>query len=181
MKKNFTFKACLSALFATMALLSFMLESLVPPIIIPGARLGVSNVFVLLSTITLGAPFGVAVLVIKCVLGSIFAGNPSTIFYSLPAGAIALTFEILLLLFAKRISVVSISVAGGVINNVAQNTVFCLVTKTYEYFLYLPYLALIGALSGAIIGFIVYLLVKKLPTKLFSLESENTTNCDKEK
>jgi hypothetical protein len=37
-----------------------------------------------------------------------------------------------------------------------------------EYFAYLPYLTLIAIPSGILVGFIVYLLVKRLPLKKFS-------------
>lgn len=176
MKNTITFKISLCAVFSALALISFTLENLIPPIVIPGARIGVSNVFILLCTITLGAGYGAVALIIKCVLGSIFNGNPSAILYSLPAGALSLSIQTVLLYTTKRISVIAVSVSGGVINNTVQNTVFCLITKTHEYFIYLPYLTLIGALSGAIVGLTVYLLVKKLPKNIFPSTTLTKTN-----
>lgn len=168
-------KIALCALFSAMALIAFTIESLIPPIVIPGAKIGVSNIFILLATICLGYPYGIAVLIVKVTLGSVFAGNISSIMYSLPAGALALTCEILLLYFAKKVSVIAVSVAGSVINITAQNVVFCLVTKTSAYLCYLPYLALIGVVSGIAVGFAVYLCVKLMPNSAFTL-SANTHN-----
>ena len=148
-----------------MALISFILEGLFPPLIIPGARLGVSNVFILLCAVVLGGKYAFASLILKTVLGSVFSGNVSSIMYSLPSGAIALTVQLLLLNLTKS-SVVSISVCGSLLNTTAQNIVFCLVTKTFEYLAFIPYLALIGAVSGVLVGFIVYLAVKLLPLKI---------------
>jgi heptaprenyl diphosphate synthase len=155
-------KLTLCALLTAFAILSFTLENLFPPLVLPGARMGISNIFILLSAIYLGAPYGFATLIIKVTLGSLFAGNISAIMYSLPAGIISLSLELLLLTFIKKVSLVSVSIAGSVINVTIQNTVFCLVTGVTEYLGYLPYLALISVISGLIIGFTVYIVIKKV-------------------
>lgn len=151
------------AVLSCLALVSFVIEGLFPPLFIPGARIGVSNVFILLSLILLGTPYAYATLIIKSLLGSLFAGNFSAVLYSLPAGLIALTFEVFALKFSKFISLPAISVAGAVISNAVQNAVFCLVTGVWEYMSFIPYLTLLGILSGLIVGFATYLIIKILP------------------
>jgi heptaprenyl diphosphate synthase len=162
------FHITLSAILAVFATLTFMLESLFPPIIIPGARMGLSNIFILLTVILLGPTESICVLIIKILLGSLFSGNISAIMYSLPAGLVSLGLEIILVYFVKRISLLSISVFGAIINVIFQNGVFCLVTKTVEYFVFIPYLCIISALSGLLVGYAVYLIIKKLPKKYFT-------------
>ena len=93
--KKFTLTAILSCL----SLVTFVVESLFPPIILPGARLGLSNIFILLCAIIIGAPYAFISLIIKTILGSLFAGNISMILYSLPAGLVALTLEVIVLNF----------------------------------------------------------------------------------
>ena len=88
--------------------------------------MGISNIFILLTAVILGGKYGFSVLIVKTVLGSLFAGNISAVIYSLPSGAVALTLELLLLRFSNRVSVVAISVLGAVINSVGQNLTFCL-------------------------------------------------------
>lgn len=166
---NRTKKLTLCAFFSALALISFILEGLFPPLFIPGARLGVSNVFILLAIFVLGKSYGYVALTAKIVLGSVFAGNPSAMLYSLPAGVISVTIEILFIYRVKKLSVVSISAMGSVINLIIQNTVFCLVTGGTEYFVYLPYLALIGGIAGIFVGFAVYLILRYFPQKNFSL------------
>ena len=97
MKNLITKKITLCALLSTFALIVFMLEGLFPPIIIPGAKMGLSNVFILLGIIILGHWYGFAILLVKVVLGSVFAGNVSGIIYSLPAGLITCIFEVFLI------------------------------------------------------------------------------------
>ena len=166
-------KITLTAVLATLSTLTFMLESLFPPLIIPGAKLGLSNLFILLTAITIGYKYSFAVLIVKCLIGSLFSGNFATIIYSLPAGLIALTIEILLLTLTKKISIVSISTLGAVINSSVQNLTFCIVTNTFEYLIYLPYLALIAVIAGLLVGFTLHLLIKKLPEKVFGITQIN--------
>ncbi len=159
-------KLTFAGILATISILSFLLESLFPPLFIPGSRMGISNVFILLAVLVIGNVYGFAVLTVKIIVGSLFSGNISSIMYSLPAGLIALTIQIMLLNFSKRFSIIAVSVIGSVINTVIQNTVFCLVTGMTEFYVYLPYLSLTGILAGVIVGFAVYLIVKYLPTTL---------------
>lgn len=168
MKTMHVKKIALCGILASFALISFILEGLFPPLFIPGARMGISNVFVLLSLIVLGKFYAFAVLLVKVVLGSIFSGNISAMLYSFPAGVLALTIETILLIFIKRLSILSISACGAIINSLIQNLVFCLITNDFGYLTYLPYLALIATISGLIIGAIIFLLVRYLPKKLLN-------------
>ena len=165
--KSKTYKITLCAILSALSIIAFTLENLFPPLILPGARLGISNVFILISVVLLGAGYGYATLVIKIILGSLFASNPSSMLYSLPAGLISLTTEIIIIYYVKNTSIVSASVFGAVINSTVQNSIFCLITNTLDYLVYLPYLALTSVISGLVVGFIVYLAIKFLPQKYF--------------
>ena len=111
-------KLILSGIFAAFALVAFMLENLFPPLFIAGGRIGIANFFVLLAGIVAGFWYGFAVLTVKAVLGSLITGNATAILYSLPAGAIAYTVQMLLILYLPKIhrySAVTI-----------KNRIFCL-------------------------------------------------------
>ena len=151
--KKVTSKIALTGLLATLATITFLIENLFPPLILPGAKMGLSNIFILLAFITLGKVSAFSVLIVKAVLGSLFSGNISAIMYSLPAGAIALTLEVLILTLVKRISIICTSVFGSVVNITVQNVVFCVITDTLNYLSYLPYFVIIGVVSGIIVGF----------------------------
>ncbi len=170
-----TTKITLCAILTALAIVSFVIENLFPPIIFAGARIGVSNIFILLTLIVLGIPYAYIALTVKTLLGSLFAGNISMLIYSLPAGAIALTAETLLLVFVKKISLPAVSVVGAVTNSAVQNIVFCIITGTLEILYYLPYLILIAVLSGLTIGVAVFLIVKRLPDKLFLIDEKSNT------
>lgn len=156
----------------SLSAIAFAIENLFPPIFLAGARLGISNIFILLCTIMLGAFYGYSSLIIKVLLGSLFSGNISSIIYSLPAGLVSLSIEIFIFYFIKNASIVCASVCGAVINSAIQNIMFCLVTNTSEYLVYLPYLSLISIISGLVVGFSVYLIIKYIPRK-YIVEEEN--------
>lgn len=164
-------KTVLTAIITAAALISFLIESLFPPLFIPGARLGISNIFVLFALIYLGGAEGFAVLTVKILLGSLFTGNLSAMMFSLPSGLIALAVQYFLLARSKKLSVVAISALGGALNLAAQNVIFCLIAGGSEYLIYLPYLSAIGALSGAFVGITVYLLIKRVPRKFIGTEN----------
>ena len=167
------FKVTLCAILSALGTIAFTIEGLFPPLFLPGARLGVSNIFILLAAIILGGKYAFITLMVKTVLGSLFAGNLSMILYSLPAGAIALTVELIIIYIIRKTSVVAVSVGGAVINTTVQNVIFCLITGASEYLAYLPYLALISVVSGLFVGFAVYLILRYLPRKYF-VEEEIT-------
>ena len=162
----------LAGILSALAAIAFFIENLFPPLFVPGAKMGLSNIFVLFALISVGKCGAFAVLSVKIVLGSLLSGNISAVMYGLPAGLVSLTAEILLFEFASKLSVTAISVCGAMVNSTVQNAVFCIVTSDAGYFVYLPYLALISAISGLIVGLAVYLLVKFIPLRYLSQERE---------
>ncbi len=168
MQKKITLrKITLTAILTAISIIAFTIESLLPPLIIPGTKLGLSNIFILLILLIIGEKYAFISLVIKVILGGLFSGNISTIMYSLPSNLIALFMQIILIIFTRKLSIVAISIIGAIVNVTVQNTVFCLISKTFEFFVYLPYLSLISLFSGLLVGFTVYILINKLPNALF--------------
>lgn len=173
--KKFPVKSLvLTAVFSALALLAFMIEGLFPPLFIPGARLGLSNLFVLLALICLGSKHAIAVLLIKVILGSLFAGNPMAILYALPSGVISLIIEIVLVNFCyKRFSLVAISALSAVISATVQTLVYLLVSNTPQILGYLPYLIGISVIAGGFVGICALLIIKVIPVQFFERQGEN--------
>lgn len=168
--------ATLSVLCA-MALIMFMIESLFPPLFLPGAKMGLSNVFSLLAVFLLGPVDAVVLVIVRTTLGSVFTGNVSTMLYSTTAGLVSVAVSSLLVQFVyPKISVVSVSVVSAVVHNVAQNVVFCLVSNTPQMFAYVPWLALLGVVAGIIVGLAVWFVLRAVPLKTFAslLGASNT-------
>ncbi|MBQ7348423.1 MAG: Gx transporter family protein [Clostridia bacterium] len=168
MKNGILRKISMTGILSAFATIAFIIEGLFPPLFIPGARMGISNIFILLTVVILGYKYGFAVLIVKIVIGSLFSGNVSAMLYSLPAGIISCTVQVLMVNLTEKFSITAISVTGAIVNVTVQNTVFCLITRVWQYLAYLPYLALTGLISGLIVGLSVYLIIKKLPLKILA-------------
>lgn len=178
MRKYNLKKLTFTAILACISLVAFTLENLLPPLILPGARFGFSNVFVLFALVVFGKKSAYAIVLVKGILGSVFSGNLMQIAYSLPSNILALTLEILILSRHKSFSIVCASVVGSITAGIVQNVVFCLTTLTLGYLIYLPYLSLIAMFTGAIIGLIVFMAIKLLPERIFfeSLKENDVDN-----
>lgn len=165
-----------------LSLLSFILESLLPPLFLPGAKIGLSNIFTLVTLFMFGPIDALILVVVRTTLGSLIVGNLVSLIYSLSAGVISLGVAILLVQFVyPKISMISISIASAIVHNIVQVLVFCLLVNNMYMISYLPYFALIGAASGLIVGALVFLVIHKVPLSFFEKIINNEKYIVKEK
>jgi len=144
-------------IFVAYALVMSLIERMIPlSFSIPGMRLGLTNVVVLLALYLFPLPRALMLVILKCLLAAIFAGNPTALFYSL--GGSLLSFIVmmaLIRLLREHISPVGVSVTGAVFHNIGQILIACLLFRSWSVLLYLPLLLLIGVGTGAAIGILV--------------------------
>lgn len=163
MKKLSSKKIALLGILTALALISYLLEGLLPPLMIPGAKLGISNVFTLLAICLLSPQSGIILIVVRTTLASLIAGSMSSLLYSLTAGLVATLIMSLLWRYVNsRLSILAISVVGAVIHNITQDLVYFAVTGSQYVLSYMPYLVLIGVFSGAIVGFLTTLIEDRM-------------------
>lgn len=170
-------KTAVLALLCALGLIAFTVEELLPPMVIPGAKPGLANIFSLTALIMYSPWEAFAVVAARTVLGSVFGGNPSALLYSFTGGTAALAVSSLLMCFAHpRVSVTAVSVAAAVTHNITQNFAFVLISGTALMWGYLPLLIVLGALSGGIVGIAVTLIFRGIPESAFEklLGGKNT-------
>lgn len=146
-----------------------LVESALPPFLpfAPGARIGLSNLVTLTAAVMLGYVDAYLILVLRCLLGSIFGGNVSALIYSVPAGAASLTVQILLYSFAFRfVSIMGISLLGAVTHNAVQVIVASIIVRT-DLTLMLAPMLIASIIAGFIVGTAAFLLIKYLPRKIY--------------
>lgn len=166
--KSIAKKIAVLALLCALSLITFIIENQFPPLFIPGARMGLANIFSLAALIMFSPWEAFVVVGVRTALGAVFAGNVSAILYSFTGGAVSMTVSSLLIYLAyPHVSLFAVSVAGAVAHNITQNIVYALLTGSALTMGYMPYLILIGALSGAIVGAVVMLIFKKTPLSVF--------------
>lgn len=166
MKNNIhdTKKITISALMAALALIFSYIEVIIPfnPGI-PGIKLGIANLVIIITLYYLGSKYAFTVNLVRVLIaGLLFTGFFGAA-YSL-AGAL-LSFAVMIFLKrTKLFSVVGISMAGGVAHNLGQLLVAAFLIANTKVFLYFPVLIFSGMISGAAIGVLSYLILKRLPT-----------------
>lgn len=168
-KNGLTRRIATVSMLTTLSLITFLIENLFPPLIIPGAKLGLANAFSFAALIIYGPIDAFAVVVVRSLLGAIFAGNVSAIMYSFTGGIAAMSVSALLMyLVYPGVSITAVSVLSAVIHNLTQNAVFAVIAGSSFVFVYAPYLAMIGVVSGAVVGTVITLLFKKIPIRQFA-------------
>ena len=142
------------SLLATIALIIFIVEAQLPPLTtVPGVKMGLANI-VTLAVLYLYRPRdALAVLVVRVVLGSIFSGQMTTLFFSLGGGLLCFAVCVMLQRFFPLRRLWVLSMIGAVFHNIGQIIVAIAVTGTPEIVWYLPVLLLSGLISGCFTGF----------------------------
>lgn len=152
-----------------LSLVTFIIEGLFPPLGIPGAKMGLSNIFSLTALIIYSPWEAFVVVAVRTLLGAIYAGNVSALMYSFTGGVVSMAVSSLLIYTAyPKISVMSVSVAAAVAHNITQNAVFAFLSGSALMFGYMPYLVLLGVLAGAIVGGATMLVFRGIPQSTFN-------------
>lgn len=138
--------------FLALALVCSYVESLIPISFgIPGVKLGLTNIVVILMLYTIGAKDAILISVLRIILAGFMFGNAFSIIYSL-AGGILSFIVMLLLKNTGKLKILSISTAGGISHNVGQLIVAALVVENYNILFYVPVLIIAGIITGFLIG-----------------------------
>lgn len=138
------------------------IEAIIPiPIPVPGVKLGLANLVVIVGLYTVGIRGTIAVSLVRIVLVGFTFGNASSMIYSLAGGILSL---VLMILFRKLnwFSQTGVSIIGGIGHNIGQITIAALVTQTAGVFYYLPFLLVAGVAAGAVIGLLGGLVTERI-------------------
>lgn len=155
------------AVFLALSLALYLVEAqLVPPLPVPGAKLGLANLVTLIIVYMDGLSPALVVAFARVVLGSLFAGTFLGIaFWPTLAGAVTSTAMMALLvrLTKGRLGPVGVSIAGALAHNLAQ------LAAIYPFFpgaglvYYLPFLVLLALPAGVVTGLIGGRVLRALP------------------
>ena len=158
-----TKKLALSAILAALAMILSYVEAMVPMSVpIPGIKLGLANLVILLAIYRLGFKYALAINCIRIfVTGLLFTGAFG-ILYSLAGGLLSLL--VMYLLYRTGIfSMVGVSMAGGVAHNLGQLLTACLIMSNIRLMSYFAVLLFAGMGSGILMGIAAWLVCQRLP------------------
>lgn len=149
-----------------LAMIFSYVEVLIPINIgIPGAKLGLANLIVMIGLCIMPAKEVFCISFARVMLTGLLFGNLASIGYSL-AGALV-SFALMVVLRKRNLySLIGISIVGGVSHNVAQLMVAMFVVESINLIYYLPFLIILGAIAGLLVGIVgnkIVHLIKRTP------------------
>lgn len=131
-----------------------LVESMMPlPFIAPGAKLGLSNMVILITLIVFDFKDALAVGILKSLVLTLVTGSVTSLFYSLSGSVLScLTMYIIYKYFSNIFSLIGVSIFGAMAHNFAQVLVACLMMNNFRIFSYLPVLQLTSLFTGYFVG-----------------------------
>ena len=158
--KNLALCAVLTALALGLSTLEnlFPVSLLVP---LPGVKLGLANIVTVFALYQLGAVPALVILVARCLLGSLFAGNASALLFSL-MGGIGAMLVMIALRRVRGLSVYGVSIAGAAAHNIGPIGAAMIVLGGTAVLGYLPVLLGVSLLTGTLTGFVASLLFRAM-------------------
>lgn len=145
-----------------LAMVLGFVETLIPINLgIPGMKLGLANIVVVIALFLFDVKTAVVVSILRIILIAMTFGNMSMMFYSI-AGASLSLLSMVTVSKIKSFSLISVSIIGGIMHNVGQIICAAFVVRTNGVFTYLPVLIIAGLVSGALIGIVAGLILVRL-------------------
>ena len=160
-----TQKVALNGALAALAMILSYVEMQIPAFFaVPGVKLGLTNIVVLVALYVLGEKNAFFINIVRIVVVSILFGNIMGFAFSIAGGMLS-TLVMILLKKTSRFSVTGVSVAGGITHNVGQIIVAMILLNTKAIIWYLPVLWISGIISGAVIGIVGALVCSRIVIK----------------
>ena len=151
---NRTRKLTLCAVLISLALVLSYMERFLPlqmVVPMPGVKLGLANIVSLVALYLLGGRSAYTILVVRCILGSIFAGSITSLMFSLIGGSLAM-FAMALSRKLPFLSVYGVSILGAAAHNIGQICASMVLMHSAYIAAYLPYLLAVGLFTGFATG-----------------------------
>ena len=160
--KPFWKKTAFLGVFLALAMICSYIEMLIPfNFGIPGVKLGLTNIVVVLMLYTIGTREAIMVSVLRILLMGILFGNVMSIVYSL-AGGILSFLVMAILKKTGQLGCISVSVAGGISHNIGQILAAAVVVNSFSILYYLRVLLIAGVVTGLLIGILAQELIVRL-------------------
>ena len=156
------YRITLTAMLAGLALIFSYIEAILPfQPGIPGVKLGLANLVVLVALYRLGPRYAIAVNVVRVLMAGLLFTGLFGMVYSMAGSLVYLCFR------SGLFSVIGVSLAGGVAHNFGQLAVAAFIVSTARIFLYFPVLLFSGMAAGIVVGIGAYILIGRIPDQIF--------------
>ncbi len=162
MKRNVAYMG----IFLALALLCSYIETLIPINFgIPGIKLGLTNIVIVIMLYCIGAKESILVSIMRVLLAGFMFGNAFSIIYSLAGGLLSFLVMFLIMKLPK-LHCITVSTVGGIFHNIGQIAVAAIVVENINIFYYIPVLIVAGAVTGLLIGILSQEMILRIGTRI---------------
>lgn len=160
-RQSISKKVSLYGVLIALAMLFSYIDTLIPIFPIPGMKLGLANLVVLIALYLLSSKAAIFISIVRIILVAITFGNLSAFMFSF-AGAILSLCLMLIFKRTNKFSMIGVSILGAISHNIAQIVVAIIILESILIISYLPYLLVSAVVTGILIGLLGALVLKRL-------------------
>lgn len=145
------------SLFISIAIVLSVFESVIPfNLAVPGLKLGISNIIILLLIPYYNLRELLLIQIIKVTTTSFILGLFSIYLFSISGAILSVLVVYVSYKLIKKINIYSLSVISAVFHNVGQLVFAIIYLNSIELIYYLPFITVFGCIMGMINGFITF-------------------------
>jgi heptaprenyl diphosphate synthase len=138
------------------SLVLHVVEGMLPvPFTVPGIKLGLANIVTLIAIMFFSFKDVLLIVIIRCLMGSIFGGSISAFLFSVTGGVLS---AVVMWFFYKKLdkyfSIIGISTVGAIFHNVGQLLMASIIIEDVRIYGYLPVLMISSVVTGIFIGLV---------------------------
>ena len=155
-------KIAITGILTAGAIIIGIIESFIPSIGIPGVKLGLANIVILITLYELGILEALFVDLARVFIVGLLRGTIFTMgfFMSLTGAILSLGIMILFYLLIKKFSIIGVSVVGAIFHVIGQILVAWLFLSTPYILYYPPVIAISAIVTGVGVGVVANLVIK---------------------
>lgn len=155
-------KIAITGILTAGAIVIGIIESFIPSVGIPGVKLGLANIIILITLYELGILEALFVDLARVFIVGLLRGTIFTMgfFMSLTGAILSLGIMILFYLLIKKFSIIGVSVIGALFHVFGQILVTWLFLSTPYILYYLPVIAISAIITGVFVGITANLVIK---------------------
>ena len=144
------------------AIVIAILESFIPSVGIPGVKMGLANIVILIILYELGIVEAIIVNLLRVLVVGLVRGTFLSMGFlmSITGAVMSLGIMILFYLLIKKFSIIGVSVIGSLFHITGQLLIAMLFLGTGYIFLYLPIIAISAIITGVFVGIVAQLIIK---------------------
>ena len=155
-------KITLLAVLIAGAIILSIVEGFIPSFGIPGIKLGLANILILVTMYELGPKEALVVNLSRVYLANLLRGTILGMGFVMSITGALLSYIVMLLfyLLIRKFSVIGVSVLGSIAHITGQLLIAMLYLGSSVVVIYLPFIGISAIVTGVFVGIVAHLIIK---------------------